>query len=618
MGVEDHSTGPQRIPGTRLVRYLRPLLSKECETSWSDGRALHLGSQRLRYHVLRPIRQRVLIILEQIGRSDDLAAVGEAIDVFGHVLRPLSPTFGREVTDEELAEWTEERLDALSRILAIYEHHASDAVSLRVLQEIRWHADRSDVPELRMRAAALVERIRARLRNSLVVAMVPAGRLEDDDSEEAVQDHRIAIDRWADEIGAGDTASGISALESHAAALDALKRRVFPAELLFEIARRRPEAGEAILRRILAEPTSPLAPWTHAILAGLLNADSARTAEMLDTVIADGGEAALRSAAAGHADPRWYEQLGEVRWTRNVETLLSNPSILVRRSSLEALRQRGIPPRPRLELVLAFEDVDDPAAGKSWVETITWTDLLEIATSAEEITIAHRLGRVRDWEHWAGELLKRLCPKVPDAVVEMLLIRLAREADGTESYGSFLDLGRTGALSTLPATQRERLLQGIGRYLDDGDRAWVHAEELFQQLADAHPEDARAVRMEWAVSEDVTVVVRSARSLGNAEPEALFMERELVVTMLREARKLGAECFEEVRSRLLGRTHGGLRTGTSGEPPPRDVAIHAQAMSIAEEFPAGTVEATFYRDVARIAQSSIDRALQWFEREDVS
>jgi hypothetical protein len=187
------------------------------------------------------------------------------------------------------------------------------------------------------------------------------------------------------------------------------------------------------------------------------------------------------------------------------------------------------------------------------------------------------------------------------------------------SVGALKRFPRNGGermVRRLPAVTKRRLLRELGSLLDSDDfRVTMAARQIFAALGGTDPEIHRDTLREWVREGTAASLERAGQSLRDEEPEVLFWERELICELIHAAAARGRECLRNVRSELHAVAHGGIRTGTPGEPMQRDVSIRDQAREIAAGLPAGSPESDFYQSVAMGMEDRIQRDRARFEEE---
>jgi hypothetical protein len=609
------------VPADRLAEYLRPMLQKEAGLDWADGKSFHLASAPLKYDVVRPIRQQVLGQLQRIAETADLPGVETAIDVLGAALIGPMGLYGRVVEDDEYENWFSEEVDVLEIIRSIRQERDMRTVDVCIFSKINWVARHSRNAELRERATDLVSNIKKDLRGSLECAITPTHTLTDAISRRAGGYHRRAINATAEQL----LTEGIDAQElltriaETTQELRTLISQAEPGPLLFEIARNDTAAGRELMKGILAEGDHVLADQVSAVLHGLLEGNREVGILEIQNTLENGGKRALISLANMCFFGDIVEQIGSEVAVSHFRVLLSNQSTTVRKSALLSLGHcKGIPDRARLELLLGFDPGADPALGEQWAQALAGSKLHESANPSDRVVMINRLRQISKIDHWGTTLLQFLNEHEPEATIAMILARIRKGDVARSEFEAVPRLHNTDPFERLPADQREIFLMALGEFLDEGSVRSLWAEEVFTWISQRFPESARNVRRLWITSRSATLIQRVARSFRQSgSPLVIFGEREVIVELLRESERIGAECRKVVERTLTGVARSGMRSGTLGEAFPLDVEIRDNALALAEEFEKGSVEERFFRRLAESTQGVVDAHMEREEERSV-
>jgi hypothetical protein len=133
---------------------LAPLLIKErMETVQSAPMTVAMRPMVFRASALRPVRDRIRVVLLAQGCSDDLRRAGTAVALLREALRQPHGYFGQPVSQELVLSWQEDDLATLAVLTRIGEQTASPALRRRVRAALSWPAEHA--LSSRVRHAAL-------------------------------------------------------------------------------------------------------------------------------------------------------------------------------------------------------------------------------------------------------------------------------------------------------------------------------------------------------------------------------------------------------------------------------------------------------------------------------
>jgi hypothetical protein len=607
--AERRAVGPDPIPGRRLAAYLRPFLAKEGEHTWSDGEKIAMQSFPVSFTKTKKIRERVLDLLQQIGERDDLASAAVAISAIGDVLGPPHGTFGRGVTDDERASWYPEELSGLARLRSIRERHQRLAIDLLVFEEIHWASEHSTHNQLQESTSKLVSEIRAGLEGSIELALTPFFKLHLGHADEDLERHDLDVKVVADNLvgDVPDAAALLSKVTSVARELDAVGIAPQADQLLFHVARRRPELGREIVALFLATPDHLLTVAMPGLVSGILASDPEGGKKSLERLVESGSVLALRALAPHYRRQDWLAALGEETIIRHLKRLLTYQDSGVRKNALLAVAVgKALDKRKRLDLLLTYDLASASDTGDDWAAALEHEGLYLLCTDAERKTVVRKMGDMQSLEYWSGKLLDHFCTVEPAAVVEMLLGRVRRAATAPNGFEAVAHHGDGTHFRNLPVEEKKRALLDLGPLLDGENwRVTWAAQHAIQALGISDDASARETRLTWVRSGDSQLIVRAAHSLRQEAPGAILSEEALITEILAAAAKQGPDCLRSVESEIAVIAYNGVRMTNPGEADPVDLALRDGARAIATKYGPGSPESTFYQRVAEAADARI-------------
>ena len=111
------------------------------------------------------------------------------------------------------------------------------------------------------------------------------------------------------------------------------------------------------------------------------------------------------------------------------------------------------------------------------------------------------------------------------------------------------------------------------------------ARELFETCFGPFDGETVTFLEEWIATSDEGDLRLIAGILGEAEHEFVFSHRPFVERFLEKAKQVGAEALKGAIGSLFGSAIGGIRSGTPGEPMPRDVQMKDESERILRSLP---------------------------------
>jgi len=603
------SIGAGAVPAYRLAAYLSPFLEKEGEHQWSEEWKLSMLSFAISYEKVRAIRERALSLLQTIAESDDAKSAAAAIETMGRALSPPRGTFGRQVTTEEIAKWFPEELATIGRLREIRDRGGRRSIDLCILSTLLWVERHSPNPELKAEAAKFISEIRITLDGSIAVALMPEHKLFFVSArEEEHEGHILAICTVAKTL-----------VESEKSALALFARVSVVAQelkivgvnpdgwfLLMEIARLRPDFGEAVVSALLPDPSHVLLPALGGLLNGLFESEPVRARASVEEIISSRSASALRVLAQNYMRPQWTTLLGKDVVLRHLSFLLDHDDSSVRVGALRAVAMmKTLEPRERLDLLLAYDLAGAPETGDEWAGAFEHEALYRLCTDAEIVVILDKLCVATTLDYTNEKLFDYLCHVAPAGVVDMLLARV-RRAGALPRLIDHPEHDSGNPFRNLPVAERERALAALGVLLGDQNYRVVWAANGFMTtLSVAEKTPIRELRRSWVQSAEPKLVVRAAESMRREAPGFLLSEEALIVEVLRAAGTCSADCLRTVESDIALIAYNGIRMTDPGEPDPVDVALRDEGRTIAAKYEVGSKEATFYGVLANAAESRL-------------
>ena len=217
-------------------------------------------------------------------------------------------------------------------------------------------------------------------------------------------------------------------------------------------------------------------------------------------------------------------------------------------------------------------------------------------------------------DHWIQEFLSFAARRDPIAVVEFFVRRIEHRATTQASdfrpipFHVSVDFRR---LSAHP--NYGQVLRKI-RDLALNSASWhfgYYASDLFWSVA--HGDASLEVLREWIESNERQKIVEAAHILEKAGNNFVFGNPDWVALILEKAAAIDRKCFQDVGSYLYSSATSGTKSGTPGEPMPRDLEVREKATALARRFGTRPNVKEFYDLLARDAQHNIVRDRERFE-----
>lgn len=217
-----------------------------------------------------------------------------------------------------------------------------------------------------------------------------------------------------------------------------------------------------------------------------------------------------------------------------------------------------------------------------------------------------------------------LSAEYPERAVKLLMERVehkeVQQSKDEEKYKPLPYVHRNGpALRVSETKSYEELLRQIRDWTAVKTDNWIrphYGADLFKMVSAGFDETTLKVLQEWIMSGDAGKLEAAASLLSEADPSFVFTNHEYVIDLLEQAKKQSESSYERVTSWLYGAAISGSRTGTPGQPFPRDIEQRDRSYGLMSQLPAGSPAHKFYKLLYDAAKANIERdTIEDFELE---
>jgi len=597
---------------------LKPIFQAEGHITESHDFSLTFKPHLVNVKAIAPLRNKVLNAVIELLSNPDVRVAVLAADALEDAFRYPMGLFNSTVPTKTLDEWTDTFVEGLQAVeTALKTKAVDDLALLAVWRAVSWHVQYG-----KGKASDAARRLKALLPDTLAFRALMV--LIDGHGIEFRRIDRVDYEkRWAAHIDKLVT-------ELLAAYPDAEKLRAFIGGLLAHITKNYGKASatpyalydalirtstdysRATLEDALADPQSETLRFVPGALATLWihNADEAR--RMVTRLLATGREQ-LRAFVA-----QTYSRIVAMGLYNDddivvLRTLLADDNAWVAQSAIQALTAL-----PKEKAALAIELARVANVGNSHVladellTVFTFHQLFEHLAADDVVAILEKLMAVPQLDgHWIEEFLAQASKAFPRETMAFFMWRVERAADTEDwkyrpsNHGPYshvpLRFRDSEAYSELLRTVAEWMRAGKNKHFLFGYRA----RELFENVFG--PFDGETVKFleEWIATSDDGDLRLIADILGEANHAFVFTNRPFVERYLEKAKQVGPEVLKRALSSLFGSAIGGIRSGTPGEPMPRDIAMKAESEKILQSLPRFSPAYELYDDLRKHAEQGI-------------
>ena len=238
--------------------------------------------------------------------------------------------------------------------------------------------------------------------------------------------------------------------------------------------------------------------------------------------------------------------------------------------------------------------------------------------SGEQLrSILKRLEPVTEITHGAyflGRFLSYVAKRAPEQLLDYLLKRVGRAAQRQNKTRDYtpIPFGLEGLFSGVEdAGVHDALLRKVALELSRSSgtrRYWL--TQLFALVAGGFGPPALRLITELSEEREEATYRLIATVLSAAPRGFAFANEELCATLLERSEDISFEAHRAIHAALLTSTQSGSYSGALGQPSAAHESIRDQANEAARRLDRRPAGATFFRDVAKYAQETIDRMLE--------
>ncbi|GAB3603405.1 helix-turn-helix domain-containing protein [Microbacterium aureliae] len=574
---------------------LKAALADEVTITRSRRMSIEWSRRSIDLDATAPIRRAVVEAANERVDSEPAEALA-AIDLLEELLRAGDPS--DPVTDEfRLAAIT------LERVMSSPAH--SPSVRLSAYRALGWHAKYGK--GTRRDLARTTRKQLIRDVDLLVTSTIRSGWIVDDETDEEFSFERAqhrnddiaaqAIAAWGP---LSDTAALAHLMDLVRSEHQATQQPVFPERLFARLVEARPLAAYELIA--INDSQDPIVAAAQSVaLASLFSSDPDSAMEATEALIDRGEDGALIVARAV-----FFRQEGPLGATRTA--VLRALRVLdlksVERAIVGALRWFNDADRSlALEVILTTAIADDSRIAAEVASVLTDDRVIswEMLTEEQRGTVLRRLEVTPNVSEYSIEqLLARQIAVDPLSVVRLLMARIDNPQEGVERFEP-IPHPPVPSLNFRASPHFRAILAELVRWLTIDDDDWRRAfygNDLFELVVGPIDAEVLAVVSDLIDSREESQVALAARLLGKAGHGFLLANVPFVVETLSRIETYPPQLAQRVRAGLKGSAVYGIRSRTVGEDNPAEIVLRDAAMTVAKEFPEGSVPRAFYSEVS--------------------
>lgn len=612
---------------------LSGIFKTEGHTTTSQNHTLTFNPFTVAPKAVAKLRQRVLdLVIELLGNPNPRIAACAAATI-GEALRYPMGLFNSKISNSLRAEWTKLFCSTLEAVeQAVKKNKYDPLVLVGIAKAVSWHATYSQ-----SETAKYAKRVRDALSSSL--------------------DYRALaslIDGYQSEFRRFDAKNYESLLKKHH---DKLASDLVAAYPVAEELRRYIEKQLEHIHK--ASPEASGSPYV--LYGALLRISKSLARATIDNALANPQSRTARFAADALLT-LWLNEVGGGRQAADVFLRSDNDELEahVGRAIAALNFQRPEYGQPEIEFIktlVASEKISVVSAGIAAIRSVSraYADEAMELTRLVNVGDSHRLtdellclftfgaelpfSRLAEADvelffdklmgvpelegHWIETFLASASKAFPEQTLEFFKKRVEKAVAETTwkyrpvnhgpyvhvplqfknvpSYSSLL----ASVVSWMAKASYEKEQKVLFKY---------RSRELFEAAFGDFDEEVIKFIERWSETADETAFELIANVLHEAPHTFLFTQASLVVSLLTRAQQVSPEAYKAMMSALYGCAIGGMRSGTAGEPFPRDLEAKQEYEKILAGLSKFSPAYELYDGLLKNTEAEIKRALR--ERED--
>lgn len=592
----------------------------EGHSTSSSGRAISFSPFQVRQAFVAPLRKKIIEkVLALLAHANTRIAMSAAT-FLGEMLRYPIGLFGAKIDDDTRSQWTPEFVETIHSIRDLMRYgQLDDLVRIELARTVSWHAGYAVGPTsqaAREVTSSLPDSLEFRTLRTLVD---PHGRILDRPRKTPREDwHAQVRERSAELLEAYPDGKVLRAmLATQLVKIERAGNKGDGFSLYWELLSKAPSLGYATIADAIEHPNSTTRRFVTAAVATLLAANSSGVADVVRKLLDEGSEEF--ECAVGRAYSSFdFSNDEDGKHLRIVRELLQSPNEPLIIATLGAIRRLAQHDKVTAShLFLALDLGRSEELAEQGFELLHDEEILPFATlSAADIEVL--LGRLALLPKLDGYWIQTFLAKVSKehaALGAAFFMRRVEHAANTKDWG--FRASNHEPYQQVPLQFREspeftQVLRSVsGWIVTRPDAHFRHAaSELFESMF--HPFDKLIVEhfgawLETAGKGDIEVM---SLLLREADEDFIFRESTFVATLLRRAKQFGKKTYETATHSLYAAATTGMRSGTPGEPFPRDLEAKQKAEALLRNLSRTSAEYQLYDLIKQHSEREITDAIR--------
>jgi transcriptional regulator with XRE-family HTH domain len=596
---------------------LKPLMSAEGMHTTSDRMTFSFQPFLIDYEQVKTYRARILDKMIALLSNSNVRMAYEAASFIETATRGPIGRAGRVGSRGELDVFYAEFTITLGRVLEVLRAGVHPVAAAQIVQKVVWFTKRH-LPELMTVAKAI---IKAAPENDVdyIIREVAFGKVWDRFIDDNIDTYQERIDRFMKQRAAKiikaypDAQARLSAIEAALADLAEAHVDAQPYLLMHQMCRDDLTFANALCETALSAPNLRIAQFAHIALGLLLELDIEQGRAWARRFVDSKQKAAIHATAAAYRSREDNLSSDDVRLIEGL-LKLDDPD-LAGNAIYTVATWRTMPAASKLALL-----VEANFSGRSHSADQAALALCGLGRDGElqnlpvdqVVAFLHKIEDVPALEgHWIDKLLADLSEWFPFETLRFFMARVElqvkHEGMRVANYGPW----KHEHLRFTESPAYPELTRVLWQWMAENaeSRHFAYAAADFIEAAIGHDNGAVAEflsgYLDTAGPGELNLM---SRLLRQVKPNFVFDQLSFVLRYLEHCRDVGTDTWERATQCLSSAASSGMRSGTPGEPMPRDVSDAGRATEILSRLSKLSPAYDLYDYIRRHAQSNIARS----------
>jgi transcriptional regulator with XRE-family HTH domain len=591
-------------------------------TSRATSRSITFSAYGVDIEAVRPVRRRIVDTILESLTSDHKRQAYEAAKALQHAIHGPIGLMNRRASEEEQVDWESEFADTLERVNRLIEETSlAPVIMLRVAESVGWLAHHGN-EATRSPAARILSHLDRDLTTRVTRVLMDgwgtqtwrhdAGRMDRNDEIHQQLARELTQALPDPQALASFLNERLVDLKSYAAETRQ-SSHIFVNRLLRDAV----GLAQVVLNARDRSPQSPIAEFAAVALGVVIRSAKHEANQRIDALLAE-DERALSIVAQAYTMglDKGRDLTAFDRHTLRRIFTSSDPAVLSTTSWLF----RDVAERDKQFAIELLVNASPAIATETRHDIFMWFDDDKLipfdVLSDDELKGIFKLFSVFPTldNHFVHGFLVRVAKRSPRLVVELAQERVTQSVSREDWWKFGLIGGMSRHVPSInvldhpdgPMLLREVLdwaLPQIGEY-----RFAHHLSGLVTGVFGLLRPSCTSVLESWCTQGTSEHFKLLAHVLRDTPHAFAFDERAFVIRMLKKARSLGTSVHRNLSSSLYASAISGVRSGTAGEPLPRDLELKAQAEEVLSSLSAGDPAFELYDDLRKHALNDIERS----------